>query len=58
MFLDVEDGYNVLKIYLMLFSCEYIDVGYFFDQIIWFWCGWLEVNWGMMICEQMICLVG
>jgi len=55
---DVEDGYNALKTYLMLSSRDHVDAGHLSDQVTRFWRSWLEANRGTMTREEMIRTAG
>jgi type VI secretion system protein ImpL len=52
--LNVEDGYNSLKTYLMLSDKSHAESSHLNDQLTRFWRGWLENNRGAMPREQMI----
>jgi type VI secretion system protein ImpL len=52
--MNVEDGYNSLKTYLMLSDKSHAESSHLNDQLTRFWRGWLENNRGAMPREQMI----
>lgn len=55
--ISINDVYNVFKIYLMLGNCKQVESVYLFQQLILFWCNWLDVNCGQMSCEDMVWVV-
>ncbi|WP_229256012.1 type VI secretion system membrane subunit TssM [Duganella fentianensis] len=52
--LNVDDGYNALKSYLMLADPAHAEAGHLNDQLTRYWRNWLESNRGNMPREQMI----
>ena len=52
--LNVEDGYNALKTYLMLADKSHAEPSHLNDQLTRYWRGWLEGNRGAMPREQLI----
>jgi type VI secretion system protein ImpL len=52
--INVDDGYNALKSYLMLADKSHAEPSHLNDQLTRYWRAWLENNRGSMTREQMI----